>query len=147
MTHVRYLHFRDFSRWRECFKLLMTLFCSRTEALLAAAAFSSAGTEVTDLRESPCPSSPASPLSSTGGRRPQKSCEIEPSELSDQEGLPCWSISVLLVSDFEGILFSLVLCGGPRSGDEVGSCQREDPAAQGRMLSAPLAETSECPKA
>lgn len=56
----------------------------RTEALLAAAAFSSAGTEVTDLRESPCPSSPASPLSSTGGRRPQKSCEIEPSELSDQ---------------------------------------------------------------
>ncbi|CAE7492182.1 unnamed protein product [Symbiodinium sp. CCMP2592] len=57
----------------------------RTEALLAAAAFSSAaGTEISDLRESPCPSSPTSPLSSTSGRRPQKSCEMEPSELSEQ---------------------------------------------------------------
>ena len=28
---------------------------------------------------------------------------------------------------------SLVLCVGPRPGDEVGSCQREDPAAPGRM--------------
>ncbi|CAE7648587.1 unnamed protein product [Symbiodinium sp. CCMP2456] len=58
----------------------------RTEGFLAAAAFSSgAGTEITDLRGSPfSPSSPASPLSSTSGRRPQKSCEIEPSELSEQ---------------------------------------------------------------
>ena len=66
---------------------------------------------------------------------------MEPSELSEQEGLRWWgNVS------FAGLRYrrhpvwpmsSLVLCVGPRPGDEVGSCQREDPAAPGRMPGTP----------